>query len=244
MPDPADEIGISKHCTVNIVPQRIDQILNGLMAAFKKIDTDISRCYTRVHPDLAETWLTLVKCWNACGDQYNKQASMDDADAAVKEVVDYATHELSEKIDNIVHEAAKYKIPQIVTDMERARMYEDSCSQLLMCDALESLRKLNIEGLVDEAAQLKLQNVQTYSNMEVSRVEAGGKLFEVGSRLYDCENTKIEEDHHLNPALILETAILGALYAAGATVLEDIFNSARDKEAEAAAVAMAACSDT
>jgi len=231
------------NCSVNVVPQRIDQLMNGLMAAFAQIDTTLDRTVNRADPQIKGLWYTLVQCWSpkACNNDYTKAMANADSEASVNEIIDRATHELSEKIDNIVHDAAKYIIPQIVTDMERARMYEDSCSQLLMCDALEKLRQLNIEGLVNEAARLKLQNVKDYAVIEQNNATTGSKMWDVGSRLYEKTDSKTKEKHHINSDAKKEVFVLTLLYVAVGWILENIYNKAAAEDRKTAIAAMKEC---
>ena len=233
----ADDI---HNCPISVVPQRIDQLLNGLMAAFKQVDTNTDSCFKRIDPRYDNLFQTLMNCWSpkACNQEYTKEKACDDAEKAVNEIISRAVHELEERIDNIVHEAAKYKIPQIINNMERARIYEDACSQQLICDALESLRNLNIEGLVNEAARLKLSNIKEYAQIEVDKITATANLYNVHTKQYDCGTVEVEEKHGLNEDGLEQVFVLGLLYAIAAYVLEEYYDKARDKD-QALAVAVA-----
>lgn len=210
----------------------IGDLMATIFNNFKQVETWEEYEIERLPQGIRDTFNSLVLCWaeKVCTEEYNKQAACDDAEEAVNEIIDRATHELSEKIDNIVHDAAKYKIPSIIHEMNLTNSYENSCAQLLMCDALEQLRNLDIEGLVDEAARLKLQNVKDYAQIQMGIVEQSTRQFDVARNTYENYDQHKDVHNSIAPEAALESLLVIAGSAVMATILETIYKDYFDHQ--------------
>jgi len=227
------------NCSVSIVPQRVDQLLNGLMANFQQIDTHKNYEIQRYFQDLLPLWKNLIKCWEkkACNDLYTKDKAEQDAEDCKDGVLD----QLKEMIEELIHDAAKYRIPKILTDMERARMYESACSHMLMCDVFDDLRKIPFKDYLNNACEQKAKRIREYAAIQVDNINAATNQWDAQTRMVERYDGHIEEKHHINSDIAQEVLLLSLFFAIIALIMEKIYDHARDKDKEIVAAAMANC---
>lgn len=210
-----------KNCAVNIVPPRIDTLLNGLMSHFKQIDTIPDLKTERYWEGMKPVYEQLISCWQpkACNDTYIKSVAEQDVKDGQEELI----NKLKTKIDELIHDAAKYRIPKILTDMERARVYESACAQMLMCDVFDNLSNLNMDEYIKSAGLLRLDYVREYAKIEQGNIRESSNQFEVMSRLYSWNHGITKEKHHINSDIAVEILLLAVFYAIMAYVMEKIY---------------------
>lgn len=232
-----------RHCSLSVRPQRIDKVFTGILENFKQTETEYILYIDRIDPALKEIYQNSVKCWSEkiCTDLYSKENAKADAEEAVNEVISRATHEMQERIDNIVHDAAKYKIPRILSNMSASRSYDNTCAQNLMCDVMEQVRNLNLEGLVNEAARLSLANIETYSNIENNYARTGIEMFNMAKNMYEKQDHDTDVRHSLNGDAVPEIlAVLlgGAVFS---LIIEKLYQPSFEHQADVYKEIMANC---
>lgn len=194
----------------SLVPPRIDGLLNTIFSSWKQVETDRELETIRIDPSIRDAFHGVVTCWTSrvCDEQFSKQAACDDAEAAAQEIIDNASEEFREDIDNIVYQAAKYKIPQVLSRMSATDSYDSTCAQQLMCCVLDDLRNLNIEGLVNNALQLKLDNIREYAKIQVAITDANSRQWDVATRQYEFHDEDTDVNNSISPTIATELPII------------------------------------
>lgn len=237
-----------KACSFSITPPDIGSLITGILQNFKQIEQHNEITDHMLIPELRSVFTEVVNCWTAkvCSNEYTKGDALADASAASSEAIDEEVEKMADAIDDLIHKSAKYNIPRIISDESATRSYDNSCSQLLMCDSMREVHELKdkLGRMGNEAARIKLKNVVDYAGIVRDIADVDTKFWDVARLTYKFREEDYNEEHSVSSKAISEMIVILAISAIISVILTEIFEPFYKKQNEAYKDILKTCAST
>lgn len=234
-------------CSFSITSPDIGSLVTGILSSYKQTETWREFTDHYVPEELRTVLYDVVRCWTekVCADTYSKENAISDSQEAVSEVINEEVALMTNAIDDLIHNAAKYNIPRIISDMSATRSYDNTCAQLLMCDAMREVRELRDElrNMGNEGARIQLQNIKDYANIMIEIANTDTRFWDIIVRSY--RNQDFHEDIHnsISPEALTEIPIIVIVSALMTTIISAIYTPFYDAQNAAYTAALSNCAN-